>query len=81
MTGEAFVAIAFIRNIASIAFYFAITPWFEHSGIQGMYIVVAVLALVVASLHVPLIIWGKKIRVKTAARYVEYAAKKSQIRM
>lgn len=81
ITGEAFVAIAFIRNISSIAFYFAITPWIERQGIQNMYIVVTVLSLVVGALYIPLIVWGKAIRVKTAARYLSYAAAKGEQRI
>lgn len=80
ITGEAFVAIAFIRNIASIAMVFAIVPWIDAQGLQNMYIVDAVWAFVMACLHIPLIIWGKKIRQHTAGLYEELALRKGSDR-
>ncbi|KAH8649971.1 major facilitator superfamily domain-containing protein [Xylariales sp. PMI_506] len=81
ITGEAFIGVAFIRNIFSIAIFFSITPWMEAQGIQNMFIVIGLWALVIAFLHVPLIIWGKKIRVKTSEAYTKLAAGKGDTRI
>lgn len=59
---------------------FAIVPWMDSQGIQNMYIVDAVWAFVMACLHIPLIIWGKKIRQRTAGLYEGLAMKKANAR-
>ncbi|OAQ77947.1 MFS transporter [Purpureocillium lilacinum] len=71
ITGEAFVAVAFIRNVVSMAVFFAINPWIEAQGLQNMFIVMGILAIVIGFAHVPVIIWGKRGRERTASRYLK----------
>lgn len=52
---------------------FAIVPWINAQGLQNMYIVDAIWALVMASLYIPLLIWGKAIRERTADNYTRLA--------
>ncbi|KAI8664750.1 hypothetical protein NCS56_00908700 [Fusarium sp. Ph1] len=69
VTGEAFIGVAFIRNCFSIAISFATVPWLDAQGLQNMCIVMGVLATVTGFLHIPLLMWGKKIRERTAESY------------
>lgn len=69
VTGEAFIGVAFIRNCFSIAISFATVPWLDAQGLQNMCIVMGVLATVTGFLHIPLLMWGKKIRERTAGSY------------
>ncbi|RFN49073.1 hypothetical protein FIE12Z_6714 [Fusarium flagelliforme] len=69
ITGEAFIGVAFMRNAFSIAISFALVPWLEAQGLVNMTIVMGVWALLMGFLHVPLQIWGKRIREKTEASY------------
>ncbi|KAL1875845.1 hypothetical protein Daus18300_003036 [Diaporthe australafricana] len=71
LTAEAFVGIAFVRNAVGIPIPFAITPWLEHSGLSNMFITAGLVSLAISMLFVPLIIWGKKIRMALAPRYYE----------
>ncbi|KAF5537527.1 hypothetical protein FMEXI_9849 [Fusarium mexicanum] len=73
ITGEAFIGVAFIRNAFSIAISFALVPWLDAQGLQNMTIVMGLWALAMAFLHVPMMIWGKRIREKTEASYKRMA--------
>ncbi|KAH6954249.1 major facilitator superfamily domain-containing protein [Fusarium avenaceum] len=69
ITGEAFIGVAFMRNAFSIAISFALVPWLDAQGLQSMSITMGLWAIVMAFLHVPLMIWGKRLRNKTAENY------------
>ncbi|KAK7424325.1 hypothetical protein QQX98_000593 [Neonectria punicea] len=69
VTGEAFIGVAFIRNCFSIAISFALVPWMDAQGLRNMSIVMGIWATAMAFTHVPLLIWGKRIREKTADSY------------
>ncbi|RKL14542.1 hypothetical protein BFJ68_g6505 [Fusarium oxysporum] len=73
ITGEAFIGVAFMRNAFSIAISFALVPWLDAQGLQNMTIVMGLWALAMAFLHVPMMIWGKRIREKTEASYKRMA--------
>jgi hypothetical protein len=62
-----------MRNAFSIAISFALVPWLDAQGLQNMTIVMGLWALVMAFLHVPMMIWGKRIREKTGASYKRMA--------
>ncbi|KAE8441455.1 hypothetical protein EG329_004948 [Mollisiaceae sp. DMI_Dod_QoI] len=80
LTGEAFIGIAFVRNLPSIALVFAYTPWVEAQGLQNMYIVNSIICLFVCLLYIPLMIWGKRIRRRTASKYGEFVARNGSVR-
>ncbi|KAL4894705.1 major facilitator superfamily domain-containing protein [Aspergillus ambiguus] len=69
MVGDAFVAVTFIRNGLSMIFVFCLSPWIAATGLENMFIAVACIALAINSITIPMIIWGKKARRATAARY------------
>ncbi|KAM5354660.1 hypothetical protein ACJ41O_001307 [Fusarium nematophilum] len=79
VTGEAFIGVAFIRNCFSIAISFALVPWMDAQGVRDMCIVMGVWATVMGFLHVPLLLWGKRIREKTADRYQEMARQRARL--
>jgi hypothetical protein len=62
-----------MRNIFSVIVLFVLTPWVEGMGMQNLHILVAVLAFVILMIPAPLLIWGKKARIVTAARYKRMA--------
>ncbi|KAH7043919.1 major facilitator superfamily domain-containing protein [Macrophomina phaseolina] len=69
LTAEAFVGVAFVRNAVSIPIPFAITPWLKGMGLTNMFVTCGVVSLVISSLFVPMIIWGKRMRAALAPRY------------
>jgi hypothetical protein len=77
VTGEAFIGIAFIRNCFSIAIFFALVPWLKAHGLQNMSIVNGAWTTAVAFLHIPLIVWGKRIRERTADKYQKMVEKRT----
>jgi hypothetical protein len=58
-----------MRNAFSIAISFALVPWLDAQGLQSMSITMGLWAVVMAFLHVPLMIYGKRIRNKTEESY------------
>ncbi|KAJ5733147.1 hypothetical protein N7533_013594 [Penicillium manginii] len=69
ITGDAFTAIAFLRNACSIGIPFAITPWIARNGLQNMFIACGFISFGVTLLAVPMIFWGKTARQALAVRY------------
>lgn len=72
---DAIVAIILVRNTVSFAFAFAITPWVEDQGLQNTSLVVGfVLGLAFWVTAIPAIIYGKKLRRKTARKYYQWSS-------
>lgn len=65
--GEAFVSISFVRNIFSVILLFALEPWFEAEGLRKSFITMGVMCFVIQLLFIPMIMFGKKARVRTAS--------------
>ncbi|RAL06111.1 MFS general substrate transporter [Aspergillus ibericus CBS 121593] len=72
--GDTLVGVVFVRNVISVVVLFALTPWVEGMGLQGLHILLAILAFFIYSLPIPLLIWGKKARAATASTYRKMAA-------
>lgn len=75
ITADAFVGIAFVRNVFGIAIPFGITPWLATSSLTNIFITCGFISLAISALFVPLIIYGKRIRSKLAGRYYELLEK------
>lgn len=75
MSGYAMVTVVLIRNIFGFAFAYAITPWIEAQGMKKTFLVVGSLSLIFWSLCGPMIILGKSIRARTAAKYQVFLEK------
>ncbi|KAL4965432.1 MFS general substrate transporter [Aspergillus stella-maris] len=73
IVGDALVGVAFVRNGLSTIFVFAVTPWIEASGLRDMFIAVACISTGTLLILIPMIMYGKKMRVWTAKRYREMA--------
>ncbi|KAJ5791723.1 uncharacterized protein N7518_008734 [Penicillium psychrosexuale] len=71
---DALVGVIFMRNIFSVVVLFALTPWVDGMGLRDLHILLAVIALVVLLIPVPLLVWGKKARFATASSYRKMAA-------
>ncbi|KAM5352835.1 hypothetical protein ACJ41O_005557 [Fusarium nematophilum] len=81
LTAEAFVGIAFFRNAAGIGIPFALDSWITGMGVSNMFIMIGVISFVVSMLCVPMIIWGRKMRVALAPRYYRLLEKQATINM
>ncbi|KAJ4348594.1 uncharacterized protein N0V89_009972 [Didymosphaeria variabile] len=79
IVAEAFIVVAFFRNALSMAVPFAMVPWWNSMGLSNMFITVGCLSFFIGLLYVPLLLWGKQIRVKLAPRYEGLVAKKKLI--
>lgn len=74
------IGITFVRNVFSVIILFTLTPWNKAMGIQNVAIITAAFNLAVLLLPVPLIIWGKKIRISTSKRYEQMARRQPAFR-
>ncbi|KAI1006620.1 hypothetical protein K3495_g1594 [Podosphaera aphanis] len=68
---EGMVGVSVINNSLSCAFTFAASSWLEGSGIRNCTSGVACLCVFFFSLTIPMMIWGKSLRLWTADRYQE----------
>lgn len=75
MGGDAVVSLVLIRNLCGFAFAYAITPWIEHQGLLKTFLVVGILSMVFWMICIPMILFGKRLRVRTARSYQLYLAK------
>jgi hypothetical protein len=67
------IGIVFVRNLFAVVILFAVTPWTKDMGLQNVCIMTAVFCFAILLLPIPLIVWGKKIRIATAKRYKRMA--------
>ncbi|KAL4971926.1 major facilitator superfamily domain-containing protein [Aspergillus desertorum] len=67
--GDALVGVAFVRNGLATIFVFALTPWIEAAGLLNMFIAVACIATAMTLMIIPMIVFGKRLRAWTEARY------------
>lgn len=69
IVSHGFMVVAFVRNVFTITGPAVTNPWRKGMGLGGMFICAAFVSLAVNLLAVPLLIWGKRIRIATASRY------------
>lgn len=67
------IGIVFVRNLFAVIILFALTPWTNDMGIQNVSIITAAVCFAILLIPVPLLLWGKKIRVATAKKYKRMA--------
>ncbi|QGA18659.1 hypothetical protein EYB26_006344 [Talaromyces marneffei] len=77
LTGDAFTGVAFLRNVISIGVPFGITPWISNSGLQNMFIECGFISLLVLSLTILIILYGKRSRARLAPQYAAMSKWKS----
>ncbi|KAJ5832290.1 hypothetical protein N7474_000601 [Penicillium riverlandense] len=72
---DSMVGVTFVRNSISTIFVFALTPWISSAGITGFYISFSVIVSTILLGLVIFVFFGRKFRVKSAARYRHFADK------
>lgn len=70
--GDAVVSVVLVRNLFGFAFAYCISPWIEAQGLFNTFLVVGILSAVFWAFCVPMIIWGKRLRIRIAKKYYEY---------
>ncbi|KAF4873536.1 putative MFS-type transporter [Colletotrichum siamense] len=78
-TAESFVFITFIRNAASIGVPFAVVPWLNSMSLTNISIICGCVATSICFLFIPLLIWGRGIRVALHARYDKLVAETQDV--
>ncbi|KKY19529.1 putative synaptic vesicle transporter svop [Phaeomoniella chlamydospora] len=73
IVADALVSVTFTRNLISMIFVFAATPWIASVGMQNVYITIGVLLTAVLLGNFVFIIWGKQFRVMTREKYRAWA--------
>lgn len=66
LAGETTVSIMIIRNTIGFGFNYAITPWYEKQGLQNCFITAAFLSIGCTLTFLPIMVYGKKLRIYTA---------------
>ena len=68
------VGVTFIRNIISTFFVFVQTPWIDRVGLNWFYVTFGLIVMLIMLGNLPLIYFGKRLRIRLASRYHRYAA-------
>lgn len=75
IVGDAFIGIVFVRNVFATIIATTLTQWTEGIGLKNVFIMGTVLGLFLSLLTIPMMIWGKRMRVWTKDRYAVLAAR------
>ncbi|KAF4844120.1 putative MFS-type transporter [Colletotrichum siamense] len=78
-TAESFVFITFIRNAATIGVPFAVVPWLDSMSLTNISIICGCVTTSICFLFIPLLIWGRDIRVALHARYDRLVAETQDV--
>ena len=62
-----------MRNGFALAVSFGLTPWVDALGVRNLFIMATCFSLAILLLPVVFLIWGKRFRIMTAAKYKEMA--------
>ncbi|KIX98491.1 uncharacterized protein Z520_05792 [Fonsecaea multimorphosa CBS 102226] len=71
ISGDAIVTVIIVRNTMSFAVSYGITPWLTHLGYQNCFISAGFVGMAASSVFLLMILYGKKARIRSAARYYE----------
>jgi hypothetical protein len=66
VAGDCFVAVTFVRAIISFAWTFFVGDWIHHDGAAEAFGIFGLLMGIFGLLTIPMLIWGKRLRVWTA---------------
>jgi MFS family permease len=72
MVLEGMVGVSVINNSIACILTFTAGMWLDEQGVQNTFIVIAALDFVFVMSTVPMMIWGKKCRQWTKARYLDF---------
>lgn len=79
MVGEAFTGITFVRNAVAVVIPFAIDPWMKAMNLTRIFAICAIVSFLISLLFVPLLIWGKRMRIATAVKYYDMLARQKSL--
>lgn len=63
----------FVKNLFPTIMVFALTPWIVSVGIANVFITLTVIFTAILLCSVFFLVYGKRFRIKSAARYLKYA--------
>jgi MFS family permease len=72
MVLEGMVGVSVINNTIGCIFSFVTSQWIAASGTQNAYVATGILSFIFMATTVPMMIWGKKFRWWTRARYERF---------
>ncbi|KAK2809218.1 hypothetical protein FQN50_004054 [Emmonsiellopsis sp. PD_5] len=72
LCGQSMVSVIIVRNTLGFAFSYGITPWVEHQGLRDCFITAGMIALVVTATFLPMMYFGKRLRLFSKDKYWEY---------
>ncbi|XWX01758.1 hypothetical protein V2A60_009787 [Cordyceps javanica] len=72
---ECMVGVAVINNIFGCSFTFAAGPWLDKHTPTQVFSVLAAINFVITLTALPMIIWGKRLRIGTASSYFKFVEK------
>ncbi|KAI9167927.1 putative MFS-type transporter [Paramyrothecium foliicola] len=72
-TAESFTFITFIRNVPTIGLPFGVVPWLASMSLTKVGIISGCVSMTLALLFIPIIVWGKRMRIASAQRYGKLA--------
>lgn len=75
------VTITVTRNVVATAFVFAIGPWIDGIGMRNVFTMLGVLITIILLSVFIFIFYGRRFRVKGAAKYRHYAGKQFECRV
>ncbi|KAI9041846.1 major facilitator superfamily domain-containing protein [Aspergillus affinis] len=74
LVAEGLVAITYIRNGIATAAAFAISPWMNGLGVEKMFVSAGCICFGILVIAIPMIIWGRSLRSRTAEIYFNIVA-------
>jgi MFS family permease len=72
MVLEGMVGVSVINNTIGCIFTFVASEWLAAAGVQDTFIVIAVLDFAIIMMTLPMMIYGKRSRVWTTGRYLDF---------
>ncbi|EXJ81171.1 hypothetical protein A1O3_07461 [Capronia epimyces CBS 606.96] len=70
---DSLIAVVFVKNLFPTILVFALTPWIEGVGLSNVFITVAVIVAAILLGNFIFIMFGKRFRIRCAAKYRSYA--------
>ncbi|KPI45398.1 putative MFS-type transporter [Cyphellophora attinorum] len=71
--GPALIGVVFVRNGMATVMTFVIPIWMDSMGVYNMFLLLGILTALVMLTSVPLLIWGKRWRIKLGDKYKDLA--------
>ncbi|THV55828.1 hypothetical protein BGAL_0003g00700 [Botrytis galanthina] len=75
---DSIMGVTFVRNAILTMFIFVLQPWTDSVGLTWVYVTFGLITTVVLGGNIVFIYFGKKFRMKTAARYAGFSDRKPE---